>query len=44
LLTEAQQLAADEAALRAMNNWMEANGREPVELEDANPNRQSDIY
>ena len=44
LLTEAQQLAADEAALRAMNKWMEANGREPAALEDANPNRQSDIY
>lgn len=44
LLTEAQQLAADEAALRALNRWMERNGREPVALEDANPNRQSDIY
>ena len=44
LLTEAQQLAADEAALRALNRWMERNGRELVALEDANPNRQSDIY
>jgi ParB-like chromosome segregation protein Spo0J len=44
LLTEAQQLAADEAALRALNNWMERNGREPVAMSDANPNRQSDIY
>lgn len=44
LLTEAQQLAADEAALRALNNWMERNGREPVPMELANPNRQSDIY
>lgn len=44
LLTEAQQLAADEAALRALNNWMAANGREAVAMGDANPNRQSDIY
>jgi ParB-like chromosome segregation protein Spo0J len=44
LLTEAQQLAADEAALRALNNWMQANGREPVAMGDANPNRQADIY
>lgn len=44
LLTEAQQLAADEAALRALNRWMERNNREPVAMGDANPNRQSDIY
>jgi ParB-like chromosome segregation protein Spo0J len=44
LLTEAQQLAADEAALRALNIWMQGNGREPVAMGDANPNRQSDIY
>lgn len=44
LLTEAQQLAADEAALRSLNNWMRVNGREAVSMEDANPNRQSDIY
>lgn len=44
LLTEAQQLAADEAALRALNQWMSDNGREHVAMSDANPNRQSDIY
>lgn len=44
LLTEAQQLAADEAALRALNEWMARNGRQPVAMGDANPNRQSDIY
>lgn len=44
LLTEDQQLAADEAALRALNRWMERNGREPVPMGEANPNRQSDIY
>lgn len=44
LLTEDQQLAADEAALRALNKWMELNGRPAVSMADANPNRQSDIY
>ncbi len=44
LLTEAQQLAADEAALEALNRWMERNNRPPVSMADANPNRQSDIY
>jgi hypothetical protein len=44
LLTENQQLAADEAALRALNAWMLANGRPEVAMQDANPNRQSDIY
>lgn len=44
LLTEAQQLAADEAALRALNSWMQAHGRDEVAMSDANPNRQSDIY
>lgn len=44
LLTEAQQLAADEAALKWLNIWMARNGRDAVLMEDANPNRQSDIY
>jgi ParB-like chromosome segregation protein Spo0J len=44
LLTEAQQLAADEAALECINEWMVRNGREPIAMEDANPNRQSAIY
>jgi ParB-like chromosome segregation protein Spo0J len=44
LLTEAQQLSADEAALDALNRWMERKGREPVPMGEANPNRQSDIY
>jgi ParB-like chromosome segregation protein Spo0J len=44
LLTEDQQLAADEAALRALNDWMRSNGRDEVSMSDANPNRQSDIY
>lgn len=44
LLTEEQQLAADLAALDALNEWMASKGRPTVTLEDANPNRQSDIY
>lgn len=44
LLTEAQQVAADEAALRNINNWMAANGRPALTIAEANPNRQSDIY
>lgn len=44
LLTEAQQLAADEAALEALNEWLQANGRDPVTMEEGNPSRQSDIY
>lgn len=43
-LTPEQQLAADEIALRHLNIWLEANSREPMAMEDANPNRQSDIY
>lgn len=44
LLTDEQQLAADEAALRALNTWMVANGRDEVPMEKANPSRQMDIY
>lgn len=44
LLTEDQQLAADEAALKALNNWLARNGREVLTMAQANPNRQSDIY
>jgi ParB-like chromosome segregation protein Spo0J len=44
LLTEEQQLSADETALWALNIWLENTGRSPVAMEDANPNRQSDIY
>lgn len=44
LLTEEQQLAADNAALEALNDWLVRNDREPLSMDDANPNRQSDIY
>lgn len=44
LLVEEQQLAADRAALAALNNWMRENGRPEVSMEEANPNRQAEIY
>ena len=44
LLTEEQQLQADHAALRALNKWLVANGRDEVTMEQANPGRQAEIY
>jgi len=44
LLTEAQQLAADQVALEYLNKWFAANGMDVLTMEQANPNRQSDIY
>jgi hypothetical protein len=44
LLTNEQQLAADQAALRALNDWMRQNGRPELTMEEANPNRQAEIY
>lgn len=44
LLTEDQQNQADQAALRALNKWLIANGREEVTMEEANPGRQAEIY
>lgn len=44
LLSEAQQLAADEMALKYLNIWLTEHGQEPVPMSVANPSRQSDIY
>jgi ParB-like chromosome segregation protein Spo0J len=45
LLTEAEQSAANEAALVALNKWLIANGREAVDMTTAyGGDRQSDIY
>lgn len=44
LLTADQQKAADEMALKYLNRWLEANGRQPVSLELAYTGRQSDVY
>jgi hypothetical protein len=44
LLTEAQQLAADELALVWLNKWLVDHQRTTVTMEEANPGRQMDIY
>jgi ParB-like chromosome segregation protein Spo0J len=44
LLTEEQQKSADNVALKALNKWLEENGRELVPMEEASPDRQADIY
>lgn len=45
LLTNEQQTAANEAALRYLNKWLEENGRESVTLDQGlSDGRQSDIY
>lgn len=43
-LTEAQQNAANEVALKYLNKWMQSNGRPQLSMEEADPGRQSDIY
>lgn len=44
-LTEAQQKAANEVALKALNKWLVANGRDEVTMEEAfSHERQADIY
>jgi hypothetical protein len=44
LLTEEQQIEADKAALKALNKWLDINGRDMIDMSDASPNRQMDIY
>lgn len=44
LLTEQQQAEANQLALDALNRWMERTGREQISLDDAAPDRQSEIY
>lgn len=44
LLTERQQKAADKAALTALNQWLKANGRKSVDMEEAAPDREMEIY
>jgi ParB-like chromosome segregation protein Spo0J len=44
LLTDDEQERANEVALVYLNKWLEANGRDPVTMEEAMPTRQSDIY
>lgn len=44
LLSPEQQATANATALEYLNRWLEANGREPVSMEAADPDRQADIY
>jgi ParB-like chromosome segregation protein Spo0J len=45
LLSDKQQQAANEMALIYLNKWLEANGREIVDMESAlGSNRQMDLY
>ena len=44
LLTEQQQAEANQIALNALNKWMLMNGRDPVSIDDAAPDRQAEIY
>jgi hypothetical protein len=44
LLTKEQQDSANEAALTYLNEWLTANGREVLTMEQAYTDRQSDIY
>jgi ParB-like chromosome segregation protein Spo0J len=44
LLTEQQQQAANKAALRALNKWLKAHGRASVDMGEAAPDREMEIY
>lgn len=44
LMTQDEQDAANDLALVALNQWMEANTRQVVTMDEAYPSRQSDIY
>jgi hypothetical protein len=44
LLTERQQKAANKAALDALNQWLKANGRDAVGMDEAAPDREMEIY
>jgi ParB-like chromosome segregation protein Spo0J len=44
LLTSEQQKAANKAALEALNKWLKANDRDPVDMDTAAPDREMEIY
>lgn len=44
LLSEEQQIKANEVALTYLNRWLEKNGRAPVSMEEALSDNQMDIY
>lgn len=43
-LTQAEQRAADEVALAALNAWLAAHGEEPLDLEQAGSKTEMDLY
>lgn len=44
LLSEEEQLKANNTALKYLNKWLVKNGRQEVDLEQATTNRQSTLY
>ena len=44
LLTEEQQERANALALKYLNKWLKANGLQEVSMDEAAPDRQSEIY
>lgn len=44
LLTADQQESANKAALQALNKWLKSNGRKPVDMDTAAPDREMEIY
>jgi hypothetical protein len=44
LLSKDQQDRANETALVYLNKWLVANGRDPVTIETAMPDRESELY
>jgi ParB-like chromosome segregation protein Spo0J len=44
LLTRRQQRLANETALRYLNKWLKANGRNEVAMDDAISSKQMDLY
>ncbi len=44
LLTEQEQLAANEAALEFINIWLESQGRPQLTMEEAQPKTKANIY
>jgi len=44
LLTENQQIAANESALKYLNKWLVANGRTELTMEEAASKTEADIY
>ena len=44
LLTEDERERANEVALEYLNKWLRDNGRDELTMDEAMPDRQSDIY